>query len=235
MDNMAAAIDLPQEDEFAMFGCDVPTPYWRIAFCNQLDQSVDLLNFKNCDESTLMQVHDGFSKFYQALTLRDQKPLILKSPTHTGRLAKFMGWFPNAKFIHISRDPHQIIPSTMRLWQALDETQSFQRPKYTSQDLLDYIFHCFQAMYDGYFSARGLLSEDRLIEVRFEDLVANPLTLLASIYEQLQLDQFEKYRERFEDVLADRRDYQPQKHELEPGLRRRIDAECQKYMSEFGY
>ncbi len=235
MDNMAAGIDLPQEDEFALFGSDIPTPYWRIAFCNDLDRYIDLLSFNQCDEQVIQRVQNGLTSFYQALTHRDGKPLILKSPTHTGRIETLARWFPGAKFIHISRHPYQFIPSTERLWKALDRTQSFQLPKYSPHDLQSYIFKCHQVMYEGYFAARKVLPDHQLMEISYEELVADPLSMIESIYRQLNLEAFEESRERFSELISERNDYQSARQIIDIELRQQIDTKCAEYMERFGY
>jgi hypothetical protein len=53
---------------------------------------------------------------------------MLKSPTHTARLHILREMFPQAKFIHIVRDPCEVFSSTVRLWRALFETQACQKP-----------------------------------------------------------------------------------------------------------
>ena len=54
---------------------------------------------------------------------------MLKSPTHTARVRTILEVFPDAKFIHIVRDPLVLFPSTVRLWKSLSEVQGFQIPR----------------------------------------------------------------------------------------------------------
>ncbi len=235
MDNMKAGAGFPQEDEFALCSLNAPTPYWRIAFCNDPPPYVDLLNFDKSDPKVVEEVRQTFTKFYKTLTLRDQKQLILKSPPHTGRIETLAKWYPGAKFIHISRHPHQVIPSTVRLWKSLDYVQSFQIPKYSEEELLDYVFECFDVMYEGYCRAAESMDPNQLIEVKYEDLVSQPLSVVESIYSQLELNDFEECRTAVTELLAGRRDYQANTKEIDTELRDLIDNHCSQYMDRFGY
>ncbi len=55
----------------------------------------------------------------------------------------------------------------------------------------------FDRLYRGYFRDESLLDPARLINVRFEDLIADPLGQLKRIYEQLGLEDFSASRRRF--------------------------------------
>ena len=41
------------------------------------------------------------------------RPLVLKSPPHTARIRQLLEWFPEAKFVHIRRDPYRVIQSRL--------------------------------------------------------------------------------------------------------------------------
>ena len=135
------------------------------------------------------------------MTVRHKKQLVLKSPPHTGRIAKLAKWFPGAKFIHLSRDPNQLVPSTIRLWQTLDQVQGFQPAKYDNDWLLEYIRKNKEIMYGSYLRDRAQLPADQLVEVKFEELVADPLTQMQAIYEQLELGDFELNRGQYQTVF----------------------------------
>ena len=115
MDNMSMSASSPQEDDFALIGYGVPTPYRRIAFANRTNRDHLELNFDNASPVVERQLHDAMETFLKSLTLRYQSRLVMKSPPHTGRVSQLAKWFPDAKFIHLSRHPYKLVPSTMRL------------------------------------------------------------------------------------------------------------------------
>ena len=56
-----------------------------------------------------------FLGFLRLVTFRHHgKPLILKSPPHTARMTVLARMFPNARFLHIVRDPYVVFASTLQ-------------------------------------------------------------------------------------------------------------------------
>lgn len=235
MDEMAAGWLLPQEDEFALMNLGVPSPYLRIAFPQTQEQYLDYLNFNSLSEQQLAEWESGFLWFLRALTIAfPGRRLVLKSPTHTGRIAFLHRLFPNAKFIHLTRDPRKLFPSTMRLWRALDEVQSLH-DSYNEDQLVQYVRDCMEQMYTGYQEGRGSVPESQLMEVRYEDLVANPKETLREIYQRLDLGDFQQAEALLDDKLVGHREYRVNRHQLDPGWERQIMKYCESYASRYGY
>ena len=235
MDNMSMSAGSPQEDDFALIGYGVPTPYRRIAFANRPNRDHIELNFDNATPSVEQKTHDAMKTFLKSLTLRYQSQLVMKSPPHTGRIAQLAKWFPDAKFIHLSRHPYKLVPSTMRLWKLLDLLQSFQVTKYDDMWLKNYIFECKDLMYESYFEHRQQLPANRLVEVRFEDLVAQPIEQLGKAYDQLELGEFENVKPHLQDYFDRKRSHKKNEHQLDEKLKLEIDSNWQEYMTAFGY
>ena len=235
MDNMSMSAGSPQEDDFALIGYGVPTPYRRIAFANRLNRDHLELNFDKATPGVEQKLHDAMETFLKSLTLRYQSRLVMKSPPHTGRIAQLAKWFPDAKFIHLSRHPYKLVPSTIRLWKLLDLLQSFQVAKYDDTWLKNYIFECKDLMYESYFEHRQQISSNRLVEVRFEDLVAQPTEQLRRAYDQLELGGFEDVKTNVQDYFERKKSHQKNEHQLDEKLKLEIDSNWQEYMTAFGY
>lgn len=233
MDDMATAFDLPQEDEFALLGLGTPTPYLRMAFPNEPAPYESLYSMSGEEPDLEEQFGKSLKWFFKALTVKNPKRLILKSPPHCGRLEFLSRLFPGAKFIYIARSPYRVIPSTDRLWRALDAAQGFQLPKH--RNLESYVFDTFDRLFEAYESQRGGFDEKTLCEMRYEDLVKAPLETLERVYRQLELPGFEAVRPQIVEYLESRKDYRPNKHELDADLRRKIGERCEKYLERFGY
>jgi hypothetical protein len=235
MDNMAMSASSPQEDDFALVAYGAPTPYRRIAFANRPNRDHLNLNFDNASPATKVQLRETMETFLKSLTLRYKSRLVLKSPPHTGRIAQLAEWFPDAKFIHLSRHPYKLVPSTMRLWRLLDELQGFQLPKYDDTWLKNYIFECKDLMYSAYFEHRDQLPANRLAEVRFEDLVSNPSEEMGRVYEQLELGGFKNLLPSIDSYFDAKRNHKKNEHQLDEKLKLEIDSHWQEYSREFGY
>ncbi len=233
VDNMAAGWDHPQEDEFALCNMGVPSPYLTAAFPNCPSQYPEYLDLRDVPPAAVQRWKDSLRWFLTCLTVRRPKRIVLKSPAHTCRIKVLLEMFPNAKFVHIVRDPYAIFPSTMNLWKRLYRDEGLQMPTY--EGLEEYVFHTLNRMYDAFEQDRLLLGPDQLCEVRYEEFVANPLAQMRNIYEQLGLGQFEAVRPAIEQYFAEQKDYKTNRYQMPPELHAEITRRWSKYIEQYGY
>ncbi len=236
MDEMPTGPDLPQEEEFALLGLGAPTPYRRIAFCREPPPYLEMLNFEGAKERHVAHVRRGLTRFYKSLVLHSPGRLVVKSPTHTGRIAALAQWFPGARFVHISRHPHKIFPSTVHLWRSLAAVQGFQFPPSDDRETQEYIHDCYQRMYvEGYFRQRDQLPAGSLLEIRFEDLVSKPIESVRRVYEAFDLSGFDEVLPQVEAYWSERSDHRSNRTRLDDPVRAEIDRRWSHYMETFGY
>jgi omega-hydroxy-beta-dihydromenaquinone-9 sulfotransferase len=234
MDNMAAGWDRPQEDEFALLTLGLPSPYRRIAFPNEAPVDLQYLDFVGVSEAETRVWLDSLRKFLLTVSVATRRPLIIKSPTHTGRIELLAKEFPDAKFIHITRDPRSLFPSTCRLWRGLDEVQGLQKPDH--RQIEGYVVECLRRMYVAFHAQREQVEPHRLIDVRYEDLVADPVGTLDRIYSTLKLGDFDAVRPTLEAwVKSEHRDYQRNQHRLPREQETLIADAWQEYFQRYGY
>src|SRR5207249_4401986 len=126
MDNMRAGWDRPQEDEFALCMMGQPSPYLTIAFPNHPPEYPEYLDFDGVRPAAVAAWKKAYYRYLQALTYKKRKRLILKDPPHTSRIRVLLELFPEARFVHIIRDPCVVFPSTVNLWKSLYRTHGLQ-------------------------------------------------------------------------------------------------------------
>ncbi len=233
MDDMTMGWDRPQEDEFALLTLGAKTPYLRMAFCNDPPPYEQLFNMEKASPEERADFEKALSHFIQMITFRTSKQLLLKSPPHTGRLEILSKMYPGAKFIHISRNPYQLFSSTVRLWKSLDEVQSLHWPKHKGVE--DYVFRCLNNMYEGYNSQCKQIPATSLCEIRYEDLVKNPIEEVRRAYAQLNLEGFEELQPKLEVFTGKQKDYKANKHELDDATKAIIQERWAEYFKRFGY
>ena len=112
MDNMAAGFSRPQEDEFALCMLGLPSPYLTSPFRTARRSTSSTSIWKDCRRGRWLRGSGSFLQFLKALTFKHGKRLILKSPTHSCRIKVLLELFPDARFVHIMRDPYVVFPST---------------------------------------------------------------------------------------------------------------------------
>lgn len=233
MDNVRAGVAQPQEDEFALCVLGAPTPYLQVAFPNEPAVCLEFLDMLDIPEDRFEHWKNTMCYFVRAITFRERKQLVLKSPPHTGRIATLSEMFPGSKFIHVVRDPLAMVPSTVRLWQSLYATQAFQIPRHSR--LEDYVIDCFEKMYLGFDQQRRRIHPKHLCHVRYEDLVADPVGQLAIIYEKLRLGDFDVARPILTRHFESSQGYRTNRHHVPDALRDRIMCHWGPYMKAYGY
>jgi len=235
MDNMAAGWDRPQEDEFALVNLGLPSPYRRIAFPNAPPPDTEYFDTQSLPEEQRRRWSTTLATFLRAVSYRTERPLVVKSPTHTGRVATLAETFPGAKFIHITRDPRALFPSTVRLWRSLDEVQALQKP--TGEGLDSYVLDCLETMYTAFHRQRDEIDPANLIDIRYEDLIADPVGQVESIYRRLRLGDFEHVRQTLSQwAQTAHREYKTNQHQLpaedEALIRKRWSEYFERYYPE---
>jgi hypothetical protein len=158
---------------------------------------------------------------------------VLKSPTHLGRVSVLNEMFPDAKFIHIVRNPYKVYPSTVKLWKSLHKFQAFQFPKH--HGLEEYVYSCFERMYRQFEIDRAQLSANRMHEIRYEDLVADPVGQIERIYQFLGMSEFDRVLPKLQEYLSANKDYQTNKFSLDDATREEIDRRWGQWMRRHGY
>jgi hypothetical protein len=233
MDNVVAGWDRPQEDEFALVSLGVPSPYLTIAFPNRPPVYQEYLDMEGIQPAALDRWKSALKDFLTAVTFQNPKPIVLKSPPHTGRIRVVLEMFPDARFVHIVRDPYVLFPSTVRLWKSLYESQAFQRPKH--RGLEEYVFDSFERMYAAFERDRSLVDPSRFAEVRYEELVRDPVGQMRSIYEQINLPGFERVEPKLRERAAKQGEYQTNRYELDDATRQQIARRWAWYLAHYDY
>jgi hypothetical protein len=233
MDDMAVGFHHPQEDEFALMNLGADSPYIEWAFPNR-GFHTDSLAMDAYAPERREQWKRCLDWFLRRQSLKDTSArIVLKSPPHTARVKTILELYPDARFVHIVRDPRVVIPSTVRTWQRMSDALSLQIRR--DRPLEDHIFQMFEMMYDRFERDRALIPDRQFHQLRYEDLVANPLAEIEAIYRQLDLGDFETARPAMAKHLEGVKNYKTNKYPLDAELAARIQHHCGDYMRRYGY
>jgi omega-hydroxy-beta-dihydromenaquinone-9 sulfotransferase len=234
MDNMAAGWNRPMEDEFALQSLGVPTPYLCSMFPNRGEVFREYLTLRELSEEARSRWKQELATFCKRLAYRDNRRLVIKSPAHTARIRTLLEMFPDAKFVHISRDPHALYRSTIGLWRSLNAEEGLQTVRDESW-VGPFVVDSLRRMYDAYFEDRDLLRDDQLVEMRYEDLVADPKPQLRAIYDRLDLGDFARVEPALDAHLHDVRGYRKNRHSMDDDTSAMLRGEWARYFDEFAY
>ena len=234
MDNVEWSMQSPQEEEFALCVASCESPYMGWVFPQRQEHYEKYLTLRDVSEGELARWRATFLLFLQKLTWKHGRPLVLKSPPHTCRIRLLLEMFPQAKFVHIHRNPYAVFVSSRWTFQVNCDTNRLQRAR--PHHLDEWVLRQYRQMYEVYFGERKLIPGGNLVEIRFEDLEKDARGQLRRIYEALSLTGFgvvEPALRRYLDSIAG---YQKNRFtELSPNLRNRIAHEWRPSFEAWGY
>ncbi len=233
MDQMLLGWDRPQEDEFALMVMGLPSAYETLGFPLDVPPGTDLLEVDTWSAADQQRWKAGLLWFIKALTYRDQRPVVLKSPTHTSRIKTLLEVFPEARFVRIVRNPYEVYASTVRLWKSLVDTQALQLPK--KLDFEDAVLRGFASMNDTVERQKSLVDPSRFVEIRYEDLVSDAPATMRRIYDQFNLPGFDEYLPKLEEHLHGVAGYKPNRHQLDASTYEVINDRWAKHIELQGY
>ena len=236
MDNMPVGWLRPQEDEFALCNLGLPSPYLTMAFPNEPPQDQEFLTLEHVSPEALGKWKRTFKRFLCEIGFRSKRGrrIVLKSPPHTARVKVLLEMFPDAKFVHIVRDPCTVFSSTMHLWTTLYATQGLQVPNYAGLD--ERVLQTLVDMYRRFEMDRELIPAGNICEIRYEQLVADPLAEMERVYAELGLGGFENARPALKEFTAGIKGYETNRfRELSPDLINRIAEKWQFYADTYDY
>jgi len=167
------------------------------------------------------------------LTFKDPRRLVLKSPPHSFRIKHLLEVFPDARFVHIIRDPNVVFPSTINLWKSLYRKHGLQTPTFSG--LEEEVFKSFTRLYEKLEQTIPLIPPGRFHQIRYEDLVRDPIGEMEMLYDRLGLGGFEEYEPRLKEYLADISGYETNRYELTPARRAEIARRWGPVIRRYGY
>jgi omega-hydroxy-beta-dihydromenaquinone-9 sulfotransferase len=235
-DDVPVGFDRPQEEEFGMMMLGQGTPYFTHAWPRFGPAMSDYLDFKGVSEADNKTWADAYMWLYRRLALKhENKRLVMKTPANAARLKLLTKLFPDARYVYLARNPLDVFPSTVKLWRALYSTQGLHNPPRLDPWLDDYVLDMFARLTEEYEEDRHLIPEDRLVELRYEDFVKDPVGHMRDIYARLGIEGFAEAETPMRDFLGERSEHQVSRYELPETLKRKVIARLKPYIDRFGY
>ena len=232
MDNVRNGVCEPQEDEFALVSSGVSFMLGLVVFPRSRRRYQKYLTLLDAAPGDLKRWKHAFVQFLQKLTYKYQRPLILKSPAHTGRLKVLLELFPAAKFVHIHRDPYTVFQSSVHTWQKVKAFWGLQTNAVEEERILeDYV-----QVYDSFFEQRHRLTPQNYCEVRFEELEKDPIGQLQTVYERLELPTFDHAKGRLVEYVESLAGYSRNSFPaLSESMRKRVSHAWSRSFEEWSY
>ncbi len=134
------------------------------------------------DHRPAYRFHERFLRTLQQRSRGER--WLLKAPSHLSQLRALFDVYPGARIVRTHRDPLKTIPSALSLmgtlkWMRGENAQMERAPKRLAFGYADLYAREIEER------AAGVLPDDRFVDVRYHDLLADPVETIRGVYEGL--------------------------------------------------
>jgi hypothetical protein len=214
MDNMAMGTNNPQEEEMAL-GNLFPYSFYNGFYFPQrtMEYFFKYIRFKNISLRVLEQWKRVYYYLIKKATLNmEGKQMVLKNPANTARIKLLLDLFPNAKFIHLYRNPYTVYASMRNFYK--ETIEGFMLQKVPNKEIENNIFELYKHVMASYFKEKTLIPNGNLIELKFEDFEKDAINELDLLYSELKLAGFENAKQNFLSYMHSLRNYKKNEYAL---------------------
>jgi len=144
--------------------------------------------------------------------------------------------WPDAKFIHIYRNPYLVFPSTRHFFTRILPELALQSYDNLSTDEIEQvILKSYPPMINSLLRDSADLPADSFVEIRFEDLEKEPLAQIEKIYDQLQLPDLKISMPRFEKYIASLQGYKKNNYPPDPKAIELVESHWLPFIQRWNY
>jgi hypothetical protein len=235
IDKIPVHPDSPQEDEIAIANMSELSFYHGIYFPRAFSEFVRRgLFFDGCSPAEIAVWKERFVYLMRKLYLHQgEKQLLIKNPVYTGRLAMLREMLPNAKFIHIHRNPYDVFVSMRNFYQKL--LAEFALQSHAHVDIDEAILTVYGRMMLALERDSAGLPRDCFVEMRYADLDVRPLETVEEIYSALGLPGFAHARPHFEAYLASVRTFEKNRFAYADEAAAKVEKRLGYFLRKWAY
>lgn len=235
IDNIPVNPDSPQEDEIAIANMSEASFYHGIYFPRAFAENVNRgLFFDGCSTADIRGWRRQFTYFLRKLYLHQgEKPLLIKNPVYTGRFAMLREMFPSAKFIHIHRNPYDVFVSMRNFYAKL--LKQFALQGYDHVDIDETVLAVYDRMMRAYEADAADVPAGQLVELRYDDLDADPVAAVEACYAGLALPGFETAKPQFERYIASVASFEKNRFDYSDEAAAKVEARLGYFIEKWGY
>ena len=213
-----SALD-PQEDEIGLARLTPDTNMAGVAFPQDYAH-----HFRRCVLASSKDFEQQLLRFTRLTWLHDgagKTRLLIKNSAHTARVALLLRMFPKARFVLLKRDPSASIRSLVQVKQSLAHLVGLQAPL-GEVDQVEETTAAHRALIDAFERSRSLIPPGQLLEVAYEDLIADPLAVTERIYRELNLPDWHLAQPAIDQRAVMAQSYRAQPVQLSPVAEARL-------------
>ncbi len=207
IDDVAVNPDSPQEDETAVANMTALSYFHAVYFPRAFDRFYWRgLFLEGASPALVRQWERRLDRFLWKLErVQPGRPLLVKNPVYTARVAQLARLYPGARFLHIVRNPHEVFASTRGFFTKMFEALALQ--PWDGVAVEEVVLKTYPRLMQPLLDDSAALPPGTYAETSFEAFERQPLAELERIYGELGLPGFAAARPAMEAYLGSIRSY----------------------------
>jgi omega-hydroxy-beta-dihydromenaquinone-9 sulfotransferase len=226
------------EDEIALAKLTGLSPYISFMFPDNASKYEQYIDFLECTDDERQRWKDGLTYLIKKIMLATGgKRVIVKSCTHSARIRLLLEMFPDAKFIHIHRNPYEVFASTLHMRSHTDWENFFHLPDehWEEYHRREQTALMGERIFTRLLEDRSLIPEQNYFELAYDDLVGNELEVMKSIYTQFQLPDWDQYHATISDYLDSIKGYKRNRLDIDEEFKDFVYDRWRVCFDTYGY
>jgi hypothetical protein len=234
VDRVAVTPESPQEDEIPLAN-QQPVSIFHALYQPRRFRELARRGvfFEGCTPAEIERWARAQRAFLEKVSVHQGgRPVLVKNPVYTGRLARLRALWPEARFIHIHRNPYEVFASTRHYYRKMLEELALQ--PYAHVDVEAFVLETYADLMGRYDTEAPALPPDRLVDVSFEALEREPLATLEHVHATLGLEGWSAAAPHVRRYLDDLRGYTKNQLRYPEADLARVEAAWAPWVARWG-
>lgn len=234
-DNVSSSSESPMGEEWALCTSTFLSTHMARHFPHNRDDYKKYLTMKDVDEEEKTTWKSALDMVARKILYRygTDATILFKAPPNTAKIKLILELYPDARFIHIYRNPLHVYRSVLYMERKSLPLCTYQQ---TNEDgLKGFIIWRYKTMYNSFLEDKDDIPAKQFTELSFEELEKDRVVAIEKIYKDLQKEGFESIRPELEKYVDSISDYQKNRYRLGKEDRELVKKEWGRFIDHWGY
>lgn len=235
VDQVAVTPNSPQEDEIPIASMHPFSVFHALYFPRHFRERFNQGVFFDDVSPAEVALWERRVRYFMAKVVRHQgrETILVKNPVYTARIRQLLAIWPDAKFVHIYRNPYDVFASSVHYFTKMIGELAMQ--KFEHLDIAEQVLETYPRMLDRLSADTAGLPSRQFCEVRYEQLEAAPGGELKRIFGQLELPGWSEFKGPMETYLRSISRYSKNRYAHSDAQCTRVASAWLPYIERWGY